>query len=85
MRSVATMQSVKLADEKAKLLSAAEASEFLVRFFQKSGRFFRARVFYLFKYFFFYLLDPSQTSTKSELARLLKGHFGSFKRTFWEF
>ena len=36
MRSVATMQSVKLADEKAKLLSSAEASEFLVRFFQKN-------------------------------------------------
>jgi hypothetical protein len=43
LRSVATMQGVKLADENcASNLSAAEASEFIVRFFQKSGRFFFA-------------------------------------------
>ena len=36
LRSVATMQSVKLADENcASNLSAAEASEFIVRFFEK--------------------------------------------------
>ena len=37
LRSVATMQGVKLADENcASNLSVAEASEFLVRFFQKN-------------------------------------------------
>ncbi|WP_206759036.1 hypothetical protein, partial [Campylobacter concisus] len=57
LRSVATMQGVKLADENcASNLSAAEASEFLVRFFQKSGRFFSRAPFNIFLKTFSYLL-----------------------------
>lgn len=57
LRSVATMQSVKLADENcASNLSVAEASEFLVRFFQKVVDFFREFPFNIFLKTFSYLL-----------------------------